>query len=197
MARRVISYRLRPAVLAVGLAASGLSAAAQIPDASPEPDATPMPRDDNFSAIAEEMLASINQHYALEDGTGLYRPMHPSQPDDRRYAYLWPFSALVSALGARARFRLDDESIADFVAKLEALEHYFDAESDPPGYDSYPLADGGGDKYYDDNQWLGMDFVHAYRLTGDDRWLEKSKLVWDFSLSGWSDEDMGGGIYMA
>src|SRR5690606_36082611 len=98
----VFSYRLRPAALAVGLATGGLSAAAQTPDAAPEIDATPIARDDGFALIAEEMLASINQYFALRDGTSLYRPNLPTQPDYRPFAYLWPFSALVSALGARA-----------------------------------------------------------------------------------------------
>ena len=91
--------------------------------------------------------------------------------------------------------RQDEESLADFLAALETLEIYFDPESTPPGYSSFPPIYGGGDKFYDDNQWLGLDFLHAYALTNDEHWLEKSKLIWEFSMSGWDEIDHGGGIY--
>lgn len=102
---------------------------------------------------------------------------------------------MVSALGARARVRQDEASLADFLAALQTLEIYFDPESTPPGYSSFPPIYGGGDKFYDDNQWLGLDFLHAYALTNDEHWLEKSKLIWEFSMSGWDEIDHGGGIY--
>lgn len=195
MNARILSSRYRLGAFA-GVIASGKGVArAQTPSVLPSANASPIVSDGGFSGIAEDMLATIYQLYALDDDSGLYRPNYPPQSDDRPYAYLWPYSALISALGARARYRQDEEATAAFIESLNALEMYFDAESDPPGYDSYPPSDGGGDKYYDDNQWLGLDFIHAYRLTGDDHWLEKSMLMWDFSMSGWTDEDMDGGIY--
>lgn len=199
MSTRSYSHRYRVGGLAAGLAATVSSTAfAQTPVSEASPEATPvMESSDNpFAAIAEEMLARINALYRIEGESGEYRPMHPMGPGDRPVAYLWPFSALVSGLGARARVRQDEESVADFIASLQTLELYFDEpEGEPAAWASFPPIYGGGDRFYDDNQWLGIDFLHAYEMTGDEVWLQKSLIVWDFSMDGWDEIDHGGGIF--
>jgi rhamnogalacturonyl hydrolase YesR len=62
----------------------------------------------------------------------------------------------------------------------------------PEGYAVFP---GGGDeRFYDDNVWIGLDMVDLYMLTGDTKYLERAKLVWNFVLSGTNDL-MGGGVH--
>ena len=62
----------------------------------------------------------------------------------------------------------------------------------PEGYAVFP---GDGDeRFYDDNVWIGLDMVDLYTLTGDSKYLDRAKLVWDFVLSG-SNDLMGGGIH--
>jgi hypothetical protein len=155
------------------------------------PGATPVPNDVSFAGIVDAMWDSIQEAFLLDDG--LYAEHVPVRSDDRDYSYLWPFSTVLSAANARARLKDDDASKEDLRRTLEAAQAYFDAKGNPPGYDSYVVADGGGDMYYDDNQWLGIDFVYAYRTLGDETCLDRSRIVWELSVSGWSD-DMGGGI---
>lgn len=142
-----------------------------------------------FAEIADAMWDAIQASFLLD--TGLYAEHAPPRSDDRASSYLWPFSAVLSAANARARLKGDEDSKTALRRTLEAAEAYFDPASDPPGYDSYVVADGGGDKFYDDNQWLGIDFVYAFRTLGDEVYLERSRLIWELSMSGWSD-DMGG-----
>lgn len=151
-----------------------------------------MPDMTDFAEIADGMWESIQRAFLVDNG--LYAEHAPPRDDDRTYSYLWPFSAVLSAANARARLKDDEPSKVALRRTIEAADAYFDTDADPPGYDSYVVADGGGDKYYDDNQWLGIDFVYAFRTLGDDAYLERSRVIWDFSISGWSDE-MGGGIY--
>ena len=50
---------------------------------------------------------------------------------------------------------------------LAGIEKYWKA----PGYESYVVHGGGGQRYYDDNAWLGIEFVDAYRLLGEEQRL--------------------------
>lgn len=155
-------------------------------------EATPVQSQTSFAEMVDAMWESLQTSFLTDDG--LYTEHAPPRSDDRTFSYLWPFSTVLSAANARARLKGDDASKEDLRRTLDALEAYFDAEGNPPGYDSYVVADGGGDKYYDDNQWLGIDFIYAYRTLGDEVYLDRSRTVWELSLAGWSDE-MGGGIY--
>lgn len=48
------------------------------------------------------------------------------------------------------------------------------------------------DKFYDDNAWIGLDFLQAYRLTGDKKYLEKARSVLTFLRQGLHAD---GGLY--
>lgn len=145
-----------------------------------------------FATMVDAMWAAIQEHYFRPE-QGLYAEYHPPIPG-KRYSYLWPYSGVLSAANARAALRGDEASAADLRTTLEHLEQYFDALDEPPGYDSYPVELGGGTRFYDDNQWLGIDAIYAARTLGDPALVEQSKVIWDFSISGWSEE-MAGGIY--
>jgi hypothetical protein len=71
--------------------------------------------------------------------------------------------------------------------RLAAMEAYWDAGAAPPGYDSYvrPPLGQGGDKFYDDNWWGGLDLARYQRTTGDASWLGRLRQVFDFGVSGW------------
>lgn len=63
------------------------------------------------------------------------------------------------------------------------------------GPEAYAVYPGDGDeRFYDDNIWVGIDMAKIYLLTKDHKYLDRAKLVWNFTLSG-SDDVMGGGIY--
>jgi hypothetical protein len=62
----------------------------------------------------------------------------------------------------------------------------------PEAYAVYPGT--GDERFYDDNIWVGIDMVDLYSLTKNTGYLTRSKMVWDFILSG-TDNVMGGGVY--
>ena len=49
-----------------------------------------------------------------------------------------------------------------------------------------PPLGSGGDRYYDDNAWLGLALVRHYELTGDRAILRLAQRVFAFVISGWS-----------
>jgi hypothetical protein len=188
-----LTMRARPAIALSAIAAlAAHSPTSTSAEGTPMTQATPVGSPATFEQMIDEMWAAIQEHFYRPD-QGLYTEYYPTIPG-RRYSYLWPYSGVLSAANARALLKGDEASAADLRTTLENLEQYFDARDEPPGYDSYPVDLGGGTRFYDDNQWLGIDAIYAYRLLGDEALLQKSKVIWDFSISGWSD-DMGGGIY--
>lgn len=99
----------------------------------------------------------------------------------RRASSAWSLSqTLAATLGlaeADPRFR------ADARAELAALAPYRRGS----GYMPYPRPPfgSGGYRYYDDNEWLGLDLVRAYRLLGDDASLRRAQLIFAFVTTAW------------
>ena len=145
-----------------------------------------------YEEKAIQTYEKLMEFYYLEDDQ-LFLENYRKRPDDRDYSYLWPFSGVLSAVNALAKMDLENYR-EDFIHVLDILEKYRDNDADPVAYDSYVIDQGGGSKFYDDNQWLGWDFLDAYHLLGDESYLEKAIEMFDFSISGWS-EALGGGIF--
>jgi hypothetical protein len=136
------------------------------------------------------------------DATNLYTENFPQS--GRRYSFLWPFSralagtitlsGIPSVLVGGASYQAD---VAD---RLTGLSRYLDSTSTPPGYDSYPPAPygGGGDKYYDDQAWVGLAAAQNYTMTADPISLADAKSVFNFVYpGGWAGGASfeTGGIY--
>ena len=149
---------------------------------------------DSFYSTAELIFDDVLERFRVASTDYFYEHVL-RKPGDRKVGELWPYSGLVSACNALAAHTGRGERYHDRLRQLlTGLEAYYDPAGSPPGYDSYILADGGAQKYYDDNEWLGIEFIRAYRTLGDARYLEKAAETFRFAVSGWSDT-MGGGIY--
>jgi predicted outer membrane lipoprotein len=149
--------------------------------------------EDNL-ARAEATYAVLVERFAIPNSALFYEHVEAGA-DDRECSYLWPYSGVVSALNALAALpEVGARYHAPLRDALKGLEAYYDGQADPPGYDSYIRAAGGGRKFYDDNEWLGLEFVQAYRTLGDPTYLARGEEMLRFALSGWS-QAMGGGIY--
>lgn len=144
-----------------------------------------------FQERAETLYQTVVKRFYVPE-QNLYRDYVAARPDDLAYATLWPFSALISALNALTK--LDAAYCTPLREAFQVLERYYDPNTPIPAYDSYVRSEGGGQKYYDDNEWLGLDFLEAYHTLGDEQHLKQAETMFTFAYSGWSDE-MGGGIY--
>jgi hypothetical protein len=142
--------------------------------------------------------AAMQQFMYITDGASLYRETATAGD---AYAYAWPFSrALLGTLclaGVPATLVDGTSYRADVQDRLDGLAKYWDGAAQVPAYDSALLAPigTGGDKYYDDNAWIGLALVQHYRM-GLSTTLERPKQLFTFARSGWdrrrTDPDPGG-----
>ena len=115
-------------------------------------------------------------------------------------AHLWPFSqAFVATLviaGIDPRLTAGFDSEAAIAADLATLEHYWRADDTPPAYASDVRGSRvGGDRYYDDNAWIGLALVLLERLRPGSGHLDRALSLYQFAESGWDQRhapDAGG-----
>lgn len=154
--------------------------------------------DDTPRTQVQRAVASydaMQRYMSADDGSGLYRERYPSGAEDRDYSFEWPHSqAHVAALdltglpGALGRSFEDD--LAD---AARGQEHFWNAGGGTtglPGYDSYPRAPygGGGDMFYDDNEWVALAKVQQHLATGDAAALDRAKEIFELVVSGWDTD---------
>ena len=118
-----------------------------------------------------------------------------SEVTQQEVSFLWPDSAMVSGCvtlyktsGNKKYKKLMDKQIKP------GLDLYWDTTRQPECYQSYPAFAGQNDRYYDDNDWVAIDFCDYYAVTKNKEYLKKAIALHDYIYSGWSDE-LGGGIY--
>jgi hypothetical protein len=120
----------------------------------------------------------------------------------RTAAHLWPFSrALVATLdlaGVDCDLPTDFDASVAIADRLQALERYWNASGVPPAYSSDVLASRpGGDRYYDDNAWVGLALVQLERMRPGSGVLERAQELFRFAVSGWDNRDVPhpGGVF--
>jgi hypothetical protein len=150
-----------------------------------------------YAARAARAYASMQARFHTR--RGLYRRdgVHlPGTP-----AHLWPFArAMVATLdlaGAEGVEGFDAE--AEIADRLGALERYYDPGGELPAYSSDVAgARLGGDRYYDDNGWVGLALVQLERLRPGVAPLGRAEDVFRFAAGGWDrrpDVPSPGGVF--
>lgn len=161
----------------------------------------------DFASYAMTLMDSALMYYKVP-GQVLFYETYPKRDADlvtylagadtirkNRVAYLWPTSGMFSALNALQKTTGDKkyENMIESVI-LPGLECYFDSLRVPGCYQSYLTESGKSDRFYDDNLWLGLDFLDLYEQTGNDAYLASARNIWNFIESG-CDSILGGGVY--
>ncbi|WP_285059399.1 glycoside hydrolase family 76 protein [Pedobacter ginsengisoli] len=109
----------------------------------------------------------------------------------RAYTYLWSLCALYQA--ANEIEKLDPKAKL-MEPLIKNMADYYDPALPRGGYTDYIMKLKPGQRYYDDNQWIGITALDAYARTKQKSDLAKGKEMYDFMMSGY-DQVLGGGIY--
>lgn len=160
--------------VALGACATGLASPAQ------------QAQNAQRAAAANAML----QRYFHFGETDLYAEQYP-WTGGNAYSYLWPYSHALQATLDLYQLPGGDAAYAPQLrADLAGLQSYWNDTVTPPAYDSYvrPPFSSGGDRFYDDNVWIGLELADVYRLTGDATALTGAQAVFTYMVSGWDSD---------
>ena len=160
-----------------------------------------------FVGNANALLDSIFVYYQ-QGKVGLFNENYPKKDGDvvtyladadtirkDKVAYLWPTSGVFSAVNALLK-ATSDTSYAQLLDTciIPGLHCYVDTTRLPVCYQSYLAEAGHSDRFYDDNIWLGIDYVESYELTKKSEYTNEAERIWNFLESG-RDSILGDGIY--
>jgi hypothetical protein len=140
----------------------------------------------------ERALASyeLMQKYFYQPSVKLYTEEFPNVIGNS-YSYLWPFSQAMAATTDVSRLpKIGKNYVFDRNDRLDGLKLYWNNGTNPAGYDSYvrPPLGQGGDKFYDDNDWIALNLIKLYQLTGDQAVLERVKDIFKLEVYGWDND---------
>jgi hypothetical protein len=133
------------------------------------------------------------QRYYYVRGSGLY--------EGEPFSFLWPFSQAFAATVSMANVpKLPIAFASELHARLIGLRNYLDTNNSaaPEGTFTSTLAafDGtvapptgpGGAKYYDDNDWIGIELARIYKKTRNPGALGYAEGIMAFEMAGFSTD---------
>jgi hypothetical protein len=157
--------------------------------------AKPKPVLHGNAARALAAFETMQRVYYVQ-GSGLYQ----GEP----FSYLWPFSQALAATVTMANVEgiakipgLKSILARELNARLVGLKSYLDLSNSgaPEGTFTSTLSafDGtvapptgpGGVKYYDDNEWVGIELARMYKLNHNAALLGSAEAIMAFVMAGW------------
>ncbi len=138
-------------------------------------------------------LLAFNEMQSLYyiEGSGLY--------EGEPFSFLWPFSQALAATISVANIPRTGVSFNhELHAQLVGLNSYLDTDNSGAAEGTYtstlaafdgtvaPPTGPGGTKYYDDNDWVGIELVRLYELTHKRPILGSAEGIMAFEMAGWA-----------
>jgi Glycosyl hydrolase family 76 len=159
----------------------------------PKPKPKPVLHGDPARAV---LAFEAMQHAFYIPGSGLY--------EGEPFSFLWPFSQALAATVTMSHVSgiatipgLTGMFARELNARMVGLRTYLDTDNSgaPEGTFTSSLAafDGtvappagpGGTKYYDDNEWVGIELIRIYELTHNAATLGSAEAIMAFVMAGW------------
>jgi len=141
----------------------------------------------------QDRISIINNNinkYLTDKKTGLYYETTGEQKENP-HSWLWPLCALIQASNEMEVLNPQGHFMAPVVS---AINQYYSKVAPAPAYQDYVTQERVSSRFYDDNQWIAIAYLDAYNRTGNKEYLDKSKEIYRFLLTGY-DQVAGGGIY--
>lgn len=152
--------------------------------------------DGYYNKELQSLQTAIDKNFYDKASGYYFVVVDPAQRENkngylREYSYLWSLCALYQA--ANEIEKLDPK--AKLMGPLvKNISNYYDPAPPKPGYSDYIMKLKPGERYYDDNEWIGITALDAYARKKQKSDLELGKAMYDFMMTGY-DEVLGGGIY--
>lgn len=153
----------------------------------------------NYTTFAQQRnYTTLMQHLSDSIHTQFYKPQInyykegiDPQVKYKKASYLWPLCAMFEAAN---EVGVVTNNYNLFETVFSVIQKYRNEDKPAPGYASYAIAFGGGSRFYDDNQWIGITAMDAYFRTNDKKWLAVGVEIYKFMMTGY-DTLTGGSLY--
>jgi hypothetical protein len=143
-----------------------------------------------YKKKAEYIYHLIMLHYSVP-GTDFLAENFPKQPGDKKVAYMWSLSGMVTGMGILRQLGVTDSAFK----KIETgIDKYWSDKYGFPGVESYPPIYGEDKRFYDDNATIGLDYLENYKATKNQHFLNQAEKCIAFDFTGEST-DCDGGIF--
>ncbi|PUZ29935.1 Glycosyl hydrolase family 76 [Chitinophaga costaii] len=136
------------------------------------------------------LKTAVDQRFS-DSTTGMYHDNPEKGEKAKPYSYLWPLCGLLQAYNEQEKLQ---PGASDFNRVWKAIRYYYDPAPPAPAFASYPPTEGGGARFYDDNQWIGIAMLNAYPHGHEPAALKAGETVYKFMMTGF-DTILGGGLY--
>lgn len=137
-----------------------------------------------------QLQSAIEKHF-YDSTAGFYRETTEVEPGKNPYSYLWPLCGMIQAANEIEKVTVQKGLVEK---TLDIIMAYYDTAAPAPGYASYIMKLKGGDRFYDDNQWIGIAAMDAYSRLHTKKYLAVGKEIYRYMMTGF-DTVLGGGLY--
>lgn len=130
--------------------------------------------------------------FFYDSSTHRYKEFNQRDSSDKNtWSYLWPLCGLIQAAN-EVEAGGNDKGFTQNV--LRHIQEYNDTAPPTPGYNAYLPAVKKEERFYDDNQWIGIACMDAFFRTKDQQFLQEGMKAYRFMMTGF-DTAGGGGLY--
>jgi uncharacterized protein YyaL (SSP411 family) len=137
-----------------------------------------------------ELQQAIENNF-YDPSAGFYKETVVVEKDKNQYSYLWPLCAMIQANNEIEKLTNKKGLVSN---TLKIIREYYDPSPPTPGYASYIMKFKGGDRFYDNNQWIGIACMDAYKRVHDKILLNVGKEIYTYIMTGF-DTTLTGGLY--
>lgn len=138
----------------------------------------------------QQLLLAIEGQFH-NAGSSYYVEHAEQERNKNPVSYLWPLCGIIQADNELEVLRAENNRVD---RSMTLIQKYYDPAPPAPGYASYPPEKGGGDRFYDDNQWIGIALMDAWSRNKRKDYLEGGKLIYRFMMTAY-DSASGAGLY--
>ncbi|MVN92828.1 glycoside hydrolase family 76 protein [Mucilaginibacter aquatilis] len=143
-----------------------------------------------YRSHVKDIYNAINKNLKDPKSTLYYETTDPAK-NEHPHSYLWPLCAYIQAANEMEVI----EPGKKYMLPVEnAIAKYYRATPPFPAYQDYVVAEKTTTLYYDDNQWIAIAYMDAYKRNHQKKYLDTTKMIYRFMLGG-LDSVGGGGIY--
>jgi hypothetical protein len=152
------------------------------------PAAIAQPNQPDYKHRIALLRANINSIFYNKEAD-LY--LETNGKNERQFSFLWPLCALIQAANEVESIQPGQDMMK---LVLHTIDKYYNTEPPAPGYQAYLSSAGKDSRFYDDNQWIAIACIDAFKRTKDKTYLDKAEEIYTFMMTGY-DQLAGGGLY--